>query len=98
MGDRPKRPLSSYMIFLSGQREQIKRENPGMKITEIAKRGGELWRALEDKSKWHQEAAEAKDRYTILMREYESNGGSKDAPVSRKRKMGTKNSVDGIAA
>lgn len=51
--DRPKRPLSSYMIFLNGQREQIKRENPGIKITEIAKRGGELWRALEDKSRWH---------------------------------------------
>lgn len=51
MGDRPKRPLSSYMIFLNGQREQIKRENPGIKITEIAKRGGELWRALEDKSR-----------------------------------------------
>lgn len=91
MGTRPKRPLSSYMIFLSDQREQIKRENPGMKITEIAKRGGEMWRALEDKSRWHQEAAEAKDRYTILMREYEVSGASAAAPVSRKRKMGTKN-------
>lgn len=90
MCERPKRPLSSYMIFLSGQRERIKREHPEMKITEIAKLGGQMWRALEDKSKWHQEAAEAKDRYNILMREYEQNGGSMDAPVSRKRKMGTK--------
>ncbi|XP_037042495.1 high mobility group protein D-like [Bradysia coprophila] len=93
MGDRPKRPLSSYMIFLNGQREQIKRENPGIKITEIAKRGGELWRALEDKSQWHEQAAEAKERYTKLMMEFEVNGGSKDAPVSRKRKMGSKSSV-----
>lgn len=81
------------MIFLSHQREQIKRDNPGMKITEIAKRGGELWRALEDKSQYHQEAAEAKDRYTILMKEFEVNGGSATAPVSRKRKIGAKTSV-----
>lgn len=97
MGDRPKRPLSSYMIFLSTQREQIKLDNPGIKITEIAKRGGELWRALEDKSKWHQEAAEAKDKYTMLIKEYEINGGTV-APPSRKRKMGTKNSVDALVA
>lgn len=97
MTERPKRPLSSYMIFLNGQREQIKRENPGIKITEIAKRGGELWRALEDKSVWHKEAAEAKDRYTQLMIQFEGNGGSKEAPPSRKRKIGAKSSVVALA-
>lgn len=50
MADRPKRPLSAYMLWLNENREQIKRENPGIKVTEIAKRGGELWRGLKDKS------------------------------------------------
>lgn len=50
MADRPKRPLSGYMIWLGDHREQIKSENPGIKVTEIAKKGGELWRALKDKS------------------------------------------------
>lgn len=50
MAERPKRPLSAYMLWLGENREQIKRENPGIKVTEIAKRGGELWRGLTDKS------------------------------------------------
>lgn len=48
--ERPKRPLSGYMIWLNENRESIKAENPGIKVTEVAKRGGELWRALGDKS------------------------------------------------
>lgn len=48
--EKPKRPLSAYMIWLNSERESIKKENPGIKVTEIAKRGGELWRAMKDKS------------------------------------------------
>lgn len=50
MADKPKRPLSAYMLWLNSARESIKRENPGIKVTEVAKRGGELWRAMKDKS------------------------------------------------
>lgn len=50
MADRPKRPLSAYMIWLNAERESIKKEFPGIKVTEIAKKGGELWRNLKDKS------------------------------------------------
>lgn len=50
MVDRPKRPLSAYMLWLNEHREEIKAESPGIKVTEIAKRGGELWRGLKDKS------------------------------------------------
>lgn len=49
MAEKPKRPLSAYFLWLGENREQIKRDNPGMKVTEIAKRAGELWRGLEDK-------------------------------------------------
>lgn len=47
---KPKRPLSAYMLWLNSAREQIKRDNPGIKVTEIAKKGGEMWRAMKDKS------------------------------------------------
>lgn len=50
MAERPKRPLSAYMLWLNDNRESIKREHPGIKVTEVAKRGGELWRGLKDKS------------------------------------------------
>lgn len=48
--EKPKRPLSAYMLWLNSERESIKKENPGIKVTEIAKRGGELWRAMKDKT------------------------------------------------
>lgn len=50
MSEKPKRPLSAYMLWLSENREKIKKENPGIKVTEIAKKGGELWRGMKDKS------------------------------------------------
>lgn len=89
MGDRPKRPLCSYMMFVNDNREIIKRENSGMKITEIAKRCGELWRALEDKSVYQMKADAAKLNYNKLMKEFEDLNGP---TTGRKRKMATKNS------
>jgi hypothetical protein len=50
MTDKPKRPMSAYMLWLNSAREQIKADNPGLKVTEIAKKGGEIWRAMKDKS------------------------------------------------
>ncbi|XP_055528620.1 mobility group protein 1A-like [Wyeomyia smithii] len=79
MAEKPKRPLSAYMLWLGSAREQIKKENPGIKVTEIAKKGGELWRAMKDKSEWENKAAKMKDEYTKAVQEFERNGGSKDS-------------------
>lgn len=38
------------MMWLNSARERIKAENPGIAVTEIAKKGGEMWRELKDKS------------------------------------------------
>lgn len=92
MADRPKRPLSAYMLWLNENREAIKKENPGIKVTEIAKRGGELWRGLKDKTEWDKKAVEAKERYTKLVKEYEANGG-KDTGAGKKRSKAVKKGV-----
>lgn len=42
--------MSAYMLWLNSAREQIKADNPGLKVTEIAKKGGEIWRSMKDKS------------------------------------------------
>ncbi|XP_005187136.1 high mobility group protein D [Musca domestica] len=76
MSEKPKRPLSAYMLWLSSAREQIKKENPGIKVTEIAKKGGELWRAMKDKSEWEAKAAQAKENYEEAVKDFEANGGS----------------------
>ena len=38
------------MIWLNESREQIKKDNPGITVTEIAKKGGELWKELKSKT------------------------------------------------
>lgn len=86
--EKPKRPLSAYMLWLNSERESIKKENPGIKVTEIAKRGGELWRAMKDKTEWEGKAAKAKEDYTKLVKEFEANGGS--AGDSKKRSKSSK--------
>lgn len=48
--NKPKRPQTAFMLWLNNERETIKADNPGIKVTEIAKKGGELWKELKDKS------------------------------------------------
>ncbi|XP_011294018.1 high mobility group protein D [Musca domestica] len=86
MTDKPKRPLSAYFLWLNSAREQIKRENPGIKVTEIAKKGGEIWRSMKDKSEWEAKAVKAKEEYEVAMREFEANGGSTAANGAGKKR------------
>jgi len=75
--NKPKRPPTAFMLWLNSARESIKAENPGIAVTEIAKKGGEMWRELKDKSEWEAKAAKAKKQYAASMKEYEANEGSK---------------------
>uniref|UniRef100_A0A0K8TRI3 Putative nucleosome-binding factor spn pob3 subunit n=1 Tax=Tabanus bromius TaxID=304241 RepID=A0A0K8TRI3_TABBR len=93
--DRPKRPLSAYMLWLNENREQIKKENPGIKVTEIAKKGGELWRAMKDKSEWEAKAVKAKEDYGKAIKDFEANGGTDTGAKKRgkpTKKAGAKKS------
>lgn len=92
MAEKPKRPLSAYMLWLNSAREGIKKENPGIKVTEIAKKGGELWRGMKDKTEWEHKAVEMKEKYNKAVQEFERNGGSKDAG-SKKKSKGAKKVV-----
>lgn len=75
--NKPKRPPTAFMLWLNNARESIKADNPGIVVTEIAKKGGEMWRELKDKSEWEAKAAKAKKEYAALMKEYEASGGDK---------------------
>lgn len=90
MAEKPKRPLSAYMLWLNEARVGIKKENPDFKVTEVAKKGGELWRGLKDKTEWEAKAATAKQNYIKALQEYERNGGGGDDKGSKKRKGGAK--------
>ena len=48
--DAPKRPMSAYFLWLNENRERIKTENPGIGVAEVAKKGGEQWKEVADKT------------------------------------------------
>ncbi|XP_067686639.1 FACT complex subunit SSRP1-like [Haliotis asinina] len=68
--NRPKRAQSAYFLWLNESRESIKTEFPGLSITELSKKAGEMWRDMTDKSKWEAMAEEAKKEYQAAMEEY----------------------------
>ncbi|XP_043255611.1 FACT complex subunit Ssrp1 isoform X3 [Colletes gigas] len=89
--NKPKRPPTAFMIWLNSTREKIKADNPGIAVTEIAKKGGEMWRELKDKSEWEEKAAKAKKEYAISIKEYKASGGGsqtndKKEKVDKKKK------------
>ncbi|XP_037715990.1 FACT complex subunit Ssrp1 [Drosophila subpulchrella] len=88
---KPKRATTAFMLWLNDTRESIKKDNPGIKVTEIAKKGGEMWKELKDKSKWEEAAAKDKQRYHDEMRNYKPEAGGdsdneKGGKATKKRK------------
>ena len=49
--NRPKQPQSSFFLFREAKFDEVKKENPESKITELAKILGTRWKALADKDK-----------------------------------------------
>uniref|UniRef100_A0A8C6KNE3 FACT complex subunit SSRP1 n=1 Tax=Nothobranchius furzeri TaxID=105023 RepID=A0A8C6KNE3_NOTFU len=89
----PKRPMSAYMLWLNSSRERIKAENPGISITEISKKAGEMWRQLgkDEKEEWETKAGEAKKQYDKAKKEFkESGGGSTSTSKKESKKSGGK--------
>ncbi|XP_064200091.1 FACT complex subunit SSRP1a isoform X2 [Anguilla rostrata] len=90
----PKRPMSAYMLWLNSSREHIKAEHPGISVTEISKKAGEMWKQLSKDKKefcvpwqeWEQKAEEAKRHYEEAMKEYRESGGGSSASAKKETK------------
>ncbi|XP_063599816.1 FACT complex subunit Ssrp1-like isoform X1 [Penaeus indicus] len=91
--NKPKRAQSAYFIWLNEHREQIKKENPGISITELSKLAGQKWRELKDRKEWEEKAAEAKKEYEAAMKEYKASGGGAPAAKSKKASSSPKKAV-----
>ena len=90
--NKPKRAQSAYMLWLNDNREKIKTEyftdDDGNltlegrdKVTQVAKKAGELWKTLsnDEKSPYETKAKELKEQYHREMEAYESS--SSPAPL-----------------
>ena len=49
--EAPKKRMTAYFLFQKEMREITKTENPGLKLTDLAKKMGEKWRALTTEEK-----------------------------------------------
>ncbi|CAK9228950.1 unnamed protein product [Sphagnum troendelagicum] len=68
--NRPKKPLSSYLIFSMEMRKILDEEKPGMTFAEMNALIALKWKETSDKQIWNDKAAAAKERYTAEMDEY----------------------------
>nr|XP_027194676.1 FACT complex subunit SSRP1-like [Dermatophagoides pteronyssinus] len=88
--NRPKRPQSAFFIWMNENRERIKKDNPGLSLTEISKKAGDLWKEMtkEEKTKYDELAARAKKQYEKEMLEYKASGGKSDdeKPAKKSKK------------
>ncbi|XP_060627929.1 FACT complex subunit SSRP1 [Anolis sagrei] len=84
----PKRPLSAYMLWLNANRDKIRSESPGMSVTDVSKKAGELWKAMtkEKKEEWDRKAEDAKKDYEKAMKDYNEGGKSESSKKEKPKK------------
>lgn len=48
---KPKRPMTAYFLWLNENRERIKANYPGISVTDLTKKAGEIWRRASPEDK-----------------------------------------------
>jgi len=84
---QPKKPMSGYFMWLQAAgREKINAEFPGLKVTEVGKKAGEMWREMgdSDKKEWEEKVKEAKEQYEKDYKEWLENGGEEAMKEAKK--------------
>ncbi|XP_061190928.1 uncharacterized protein LOC133199059 [Saccostrea echinata] len=76
----PERPPNSFMLWLNAHRKKLRKQNPELGIIDFGRKAGEMWKALEDKTKWNKKAAEGMKEYKKDMEGYRAQ------KAERKRK------------
>lgn len=84
----PKRPISGFFLFCAEHRPQIKKDNPGYGIGDVAKKLGEMWNNLPDgeKQPFMAKASKLKDKYQKDMADYRSKGKVSASPAPKAKK------------
>ena len=85
---QPKKPMTAYFQWLNAEgRDDIKKEHPGMTITEAAKAAGEKWKNLDEevKKKYLDRHKEMKERYEEEYRVWFKDGGKELIKAAKKK-------------
>ncbi len=59
----PKRPKSAFFLFSDERRASVKAEFPDLKMPDVAKKLGQMWKEEKNRTKWENEAKKNKDCY-----------------------------------
>ena len=84
---QPKKPMTAYFLWMNEEgRDDIKKENPGMTITEVAKVAGGKWKILDEdvKKKYEVKYKEMKEKYDEEYKEWLKDGGKKAIKAAKK--------------
>lgn len=92
---QPKKNQSAYFLWMNTNREKIKKDFPGLSMTDMSKKAGELWRDLQDKTEWNQKAEEDKKRYEREFTKWKSEGGEELMKAAKKQAKKEKRAADG---
>jgi len=102
--NRPKRSMSSFMFFANNKRPDVKKEFPDMKITDMGKKLGIMWKELDadGKKKYEEMAQQDQKRYAEQMKTYvpppadssDSDSDSDSDNKKSKKKRKTKKEKD----
>jgi hypothetical protein len=69
----PKKPQSSYFIFCGEKRAEIIASNPGVKISEVGKLTGQMWKEITE-----QERKVYSDKAAVLKTKYNNSKAAKE--------------------
>jgi hypothetical protein len=88
----PKRACTSFFHFQAEKREEVKAEYPGIKAKDVAKRIGDMWKALDEdeKAPYKELYLADKERYTLAMENYVPSDVSSDESSVTKAKKAKK--------
>lgn len=75
----PRRPMSAFLFYSIGKRQQIKEDNPEMKNTEISRMLGEMWRSLSDEERrpFVEKEKTERDKYKVAIAEWRKTSRAK---------------------
>jgi len=91
---QPKRPASSYMVWLKANRAKIVERIGSKSISDVGKAAGEEWNSLQpkDKAKFEKDAAKLKAQYEKDKEEFLAAGG--EFTTKKKKALTTKKTKD----
>ena len=95
MSGMPKKPMSPYFLWLNEEgREEIKKDNPGIGVTDVAKAAGEKWKEIDEetKKKYEEKNKELKEKYEEEYKEWFESGGKEALKNAKKAGKDTKSS------